>query len=183
MRAIPSHSNRPGKPPIANTNGVFQFGNVSLALGDNPLTVQTSTGPQRGTFSPGCYPAAGARRGGCRRAMESDHAKAIANDASIPEFAARALAMESLAGIRCGQCDRRHPGISPQCSGSCRIRRQCAVARRPTMSLAALYPGQTAAFDALLLNRWRLFQMGREKSPASRWGANRRRGNRRIARQ
>ena len=140
-----------GQTTLSDNLGNFQFSNVALGQGDNTLTVQTTDA--HGQTSSFTLDVRRLTAGGSTDAAITWNKialKAIANDASIPEFAARALAMESLAVFDTVSAIDGTAGYLLKPTAAPDASPDAAVAQAAHDVLAYLYPGQAASFDALL---------------------------------
>ena len=140
-----------GATTIADNLGNFQFTNVAVGLGDNFLTVQVSDNDGN-TNQATVDVQRLAPSGQANQAVNWNQIalKAITNDASIPEFAARALAMESLAVYNAISAIDGTKGYLFNATAAADASPDAAVAQAAHDVLAALYPAQKAALDALL---------------------------------
>ena len=96
---------------------------------------------------------------------------AIANDASGPPAGSRALAMESMAVHDTLNAISGTKGYLVSAAAPAGASAQTAVAAAADAMLDLLYPGQSAAFDAMLAAELGRFRMGRPRRTAWRWAA------------
>ena len=133
----------------SSNTGAFQFANVSLVQGDNALTTKSSdSSGQSSTFSLSIdrLPPSGS----INAALSWNQATlaAIKQDASTPEFASRALAMESLAVFDAVSAIDGTPGYLLNMSAPSGTDANAAAAQAAHDVLAYLYPAQKATLDA-----------------------------------
>jgi hypothetical protein len=140
-----------GQSTIANTTGGFQFDSVSLALGNNALTVRASDSfGQSTTYSLTVQREAAV--GGTDPVLQWNQTTlaAIAADADAPTVASRALAMESIAVYDVISAIDGTPGYLVNASAASDASAAAAVAEAADTVLDYLYPAQAATFDAQL---------------------------------
>ncbi len=154
-----------GATTFADTSGAFQFANVPLASGANPITVkatdlagdtasatetielQTSTG----TVDPVLQ-------------WNTLTLQAIATDADAPTVASRAMAMESLAVYDAISAIDRTPGYLLKLAAPADASAPAAVAEAADQVLDYLYPAQAATFDAQLTTALSAISAGQGKT-------------------
>lgn len=142
--------NGANRTTVADTAGKFEFANVSLSLGDNALTVTATNAGGASSFSLDVHRQAPPASPDAAIVWNGITQQAIANDASVPEFAARALAMESLAVFDAVSAINGSKGYLLNDTASSDANANVAVAQAAHDVLVYLYPGQEGAFDALL---------------------------------
>jgi PAP2 superfamily/Bacterial Ig-like domain len=135
----------------SSNSGAFQFANVNLALGDNPFTAQaTDSFGQTSKFSLDIDRLAQSGSANAALVWNQLALAAIKKDASTPEFASRALGMESLAVFDVVSAIDGTPGYLVNMSAPSDADVNAAVAQAAHDVLAYLFPDQKASFDAQL---------------------------------
>ena len=140
-----------GATTVANTTGSFQFSNVPVAVGNNPLQIQaTDLANNSATASMTVQRATSA--GGTDPVLLWNQITlgAIATDADAPTVASRALAIESLSVYDAISAIDGTPGYLLNLVAPAGASVQAAVASAADTALDYLYPGQAASFDAQL---------------------------------
>jgi hypothetical protein len=135
----------------SSNSGAFQFANVNLALGDNLFAVQaTDSFGQTSNFSLDIDRLAPSGSANAALVWNQLALAAIKKDASTPEFASRALGMESLAVFDVVSAIDGTPGYLVNMSAPSDADVNAAVAQAAHDVLAYLFPDQKASFDAQL---------------------------------
>jgi VCBS repeat-containing protein len=142
--------NATGQTTLADTLGNFTFANVALNLGDNPLTVTARNAGGANSFTLDVTRVAQTATSDAAIVWNQITQQAIANDASTPEFAARALAMESLAVFDAVSAIDGSKGYLINDQAPSDANPSAAAAQAAHDVLVYLYPGQKAVLDALL---------------------------------
>ncbi len=137
-----------GATTVANTSGAFQFINVALSLGGNPLTMQ-ATDAAGNTSSDTLNVQRAAATGGTDSVLQWNQLtlQAIATDADAPTVASRALAMESLAVYDAIAAIDGTPGYLVNLTAASDASAQAAVAEAADQVLDDLYPAQITTFE------------------------------------
>ena len=140
-----------GATTIANTTGAFQFSNVPLAVGANPLQVQ-AIDPADNTSDGALGVQRAVASGGSDPVLQWNQLtlQAIATDADAPTVASRALAMESLAVYDAIAAIDGTPGYLVNLTAAADASASAAVAEAADQVLDDLYPAQTTTFNAQL---------------------------------
>ncbi len=139
-----------GATTLASNTGKFQFANVAVALGDNPLTVKASDAAgNSNTFSLTVNRVVATAIGDAAVQWNKITLQAIQNDGSTPEFASRGLAIESLAVYDSLNALNGTPGYLVSMTAPAGASADAAVAAAAHKALVYLYPAQKAALDAL----------------------------------
>jgi hypothetical protein len=149
----------------SSNSGAFQFASVNLALGDNAFTVQaTDSFSQTSKFSLSIDRLAQSGSANAALVWNQTALAAIQKDASTPEFASRALAMESLAVFDVVSAIDGTPGYLVNSSAQADADVNAAVAQAAHDVLAWLYPDQKAALDAQLASSLAAVASGQGRS-------------------
>ncbi len=134
----------------ANTTGAFEFDNVSLTQGNNPLTVQAIDAASNTSTYSVTIQLQTANSTNPVLAWNATALQAIATDADAPTVASRALAMESLAVYDVISAINGMLGYLVNVTAPADASADAAVAEAADTVLDNLYPAQAANFDAQL---------------------------------
>jgi hypothetical protein len=144
---------------------------VNLALGDNPFSVQaTDSFGQTSKFSLSIDRLAQSGSANAALVWNQLALSAIKNDASTPEFASRALGMESLAVFDVVSAIDGTPGYLVNMSAPSDADVNAAVAQAAHDVLAYLFPDQKASFDAQLASTLGAIANGQGKTDGIAFG-------------
>jgi hypothetical protein len=161
-----------GQTTIANTSGAFQFTNVNLAQGANALTVQaTDAAGNTSTYSLTIDRLAPTGTADAAVQWNQIALQAIETNASDPNFASRALAMESLAVFDAVSAIDGTPGYLLNMTAPADADANAAAAQAAHDVLAYLYPAQKATFDAALASTLAAIPDGQGKTDGIALGA------------
>jgi hypothetical protein len=161
-----------GQTTIANTSGAFQFTNVNLAQGANALTVQATdaTGnTSRYSLTIDRLAPTGSADAAVR--WNQIALQAIKTNASDPDFASRALAMESLAVFDAVSAIDGTPGYLLNMTAPADADANVAAAQAAHDVLTYLFPAQKATFDAALASALGAIPDGQGKTDGIALGA------------
>ena len=150
---------------VANTAGAFQFGNVALQEGVNNLAVQiTDAAGNTSTFGLSVTRIAASSSGNAAIQWNQVILNAIETDASTPEYASRALAIESIAVMNAVNALNGTPGYLYNLTAPADANANAAVAQAAHDVLAWLYPAQASTFDAVLASTLSAIPNGQAKA-------------------
>ena len=139
-----------GQTTIANTAGAFEFDNVHLSAGANPLTVTATDAAGSTSYNLTVQLQSATSSTNPVLAWNQTTLAAIALDADAPTVASRALAMESLAVYDAVAAINGTPGYLFNLTAASDANATAAIAEAADTVLDHLYPAQSAAFDAQL---------------------------------
>ena len=150
---------------VANTAGAFQFGNVALQEGVNNLAVQiTDAAGNTSQFALSVTRIAASATGNAAIQWNQVILNAIETDASTPEYASRALAIESIAVMNAVNALNGTPGYLYNLTAPADANANAAVAQAAHDVLAWLYPAQASTFDAVLASTLSAIPNGQAKT-------------------
>ena len=157
---------------VANTAGAFQFGNVALQEGVNNLAVQiTDAAGNTSQFALSVTRIAASATGNAAIQWNQVILNAIETDASTPEYASRALAIESIAVMNAVNALNGTPGYLYNLTAPADANANAAVAQAAHDVLAWLYPAQASTFDTVLASTLSAIPNGQAKADGIQLGA------------
>ena len=165
-----------GPSPIATTridlNGAFQFSNVALTAGTNSFGARASnnTGPVQ-TFAQSVTLVAPSNTDNIATVWNRIALQSIAASAVMPEFASRALAIESIAIFNVISAINGTRGYLFNATAPAGASPGAAVAQAAHDALVNLFPSQKAALDALLATSLAAIPDGADKVTGVAFGA------------
>ncbi len=139
-----------GATTIASTDGSFSFSQVALPLGDADIVLQASNASGVAASSLTVHRLPPDVTPDMAIQWNRIAQQAIASDASNAEFASRALTIESLAVYDAVNAINGRAGYLTRHAAPAGADARTAAAQAAHDALAALYPAQRLAFDALL---------------------------------
>ena len=154
-----------GATALSTNAGAFQFPGVSLALGNNALTViATDAAGNSSQYAATIHRDTATSSEDQVVFWNKATVQAIVNDASTPEYASRGLAMVSAAVFDAVNAIDGTPAYYVTLPAPAGASADAAVATASYTVLSYLYPGQQASFDALLTNELATIPDGQSKT-------------------